>query len=78
MKLEKSVFYVHKIEYLGYIITKDGVRMDPEKISIISRWPAPRNILEVQSFLEFINFYHRFIKRYSEIAASLINLTKKD
>ena len=52
--------------------------MDPEKISTIIRWPIPRNVSEVQLFLEFTNFYRRFIKGYSKIAASLINLTKKD
>ena len=51
--------------------------MNSEKISIIKGWPTPRNISEVQLFLRFINFYCRFIKRYSEIAASLINLIKK-
>ena len=52
--------------------------MDPKKISIIAGWPTPRNILEVQFFLGFINFYWRFIKKYSEIAISLINLIKKN
>ena len=51
--------------------------MDPVKINIIKRWPTPRNIFEVQLFLEFINFYHRFIEKYSEVTISLINLIKK-
>ena len=51
--------------------------MDPVKISIIKGWLMPRNISEVQLFLGFINFYYRFIKKYSEVAISLINLIKK-
>ena len=51
--------------------------MDPVKIGMIEEWLTPRNISEVQLFLEFINFYHQFIKKYSEVAVSLINLTKK-
>ena len=69
---------MHKLEYLGYVITEIGVRIDSEKISIIIGWPTSRNILEVQLFLEFTNFYYRFIKEYSEIAVNLINLIKKD
>ena len=51
--------------------------MDPVKIGVIKRQPAPRNISEVQLFLGFTNFYHRFIEKYSEVAASLTKLTKK-
>ena len=47
MKLEKSVFYVHKVKYLGYIIFKDGVKMNSEKISVIKGWLILRNISEV-------------------------------
>ena len=78
MKLEKSVFHVYKIKYLGYIITKNGVKINPEKISIIIEWPTPKNVSEIQLFLGFANFYRRFIKKYLEIAVSLTNLTKKD
>ena len=77
VKIEKSVFYIYKVEYLGYIITESKIKIDPVKIGIIKGWPTPRNISEVQSFLEFINFYRRFIKEYLRIAVSLINLTKK-
>ena len=77
VKLEKSIFSIHKLKYLGYIITESGVKMDSVKISVIKGWPIPKNISEVQFFLGFTNFYYRFIKKYSEIAASLTNLTKK-
>ena len=59
------------------MIIESEVKINPVKISIIIGWPTPRNILKVQLFLEFTNFYYRFIEKYSEIAASLINLTKK-
>ena len=75
--MEKSIFYVHKVEYLGYIIVESGIKMDSVKIGIIKEWPTPRNIFKVQLFLGFINFYRRFIKKYSEVAGSLINLIKK-
>ena len=69
---------MHKIKYLAYIITESGIKINPVKIGIIKGWLALKNIFEVQSFLGFANFYHRFIKKYSEITASLTNLTKKD
>ena len=77
VKVEKSIFHIYKVEYLGYIIIKSEIKMDSVKISMIKKWPTPRNISEVQLFLEFINFYRRFIKKYSEVAISLTNLTKK-
>ena len=69
---------MYKLEYLGYIITENEVRMDPEKISTIMDWPTPRNVSEIQLFLGFANFYYKFIKGYSKIAISLTNLTKKN
>ena len=71
------MFHIYKIEYLDYIIAESGIKIDPVKISIIKGWLTPQNISEVQLFLEFTNFYYRFIKKYSEIAASLIKLIKK-
>ena len=65
------------MEYLGYIIVENRIKIDPVKISIIKGWPMPKNISKVQLFLGFINFYHRFIKKYSEVAINLINLIKK-
>ena len=71
------MFYTHKIEYLGYIIIESEVKIDSVKINIIKKILTLRNVSEVQLFLRFINFYYRFIKKYSKITISLINLTKK-
>ena len=78
MKLEKSTFYIYKMNYLGYIISDKEVKMNPEKIHVIKKWPILRNISKVLFFLRFTNFYYRFIKEYSKIAISLTNLIKKD
>jgi Reverse transcriptase (RNA-dependent DNA polymerase) len=59
--VKKCEFHVNIIEYVGYIISPAGLSMDPAKIQAIEDWPVPRTVKEVQSFLGFANFYHRFI-----------------
>ncbi|KAG5720269.1 hypothetical protein E4T56_gene3343 [Termitomyces sp. T112] len=70
-KPEKCSFHTTEVKYLGVIITPEGVRMDPAKVDAILNWPSPQNIKEVQSFLGFANFYHRFIDNYSGITKPL-------
>ena len=66
------------MEFLGFIINKQGVRMDPERIRTISEWKEhpPRSYRDVQVFLRFYNFYRRFIQGYSRIATPLTSLMK--
>jgi len=52
--------------------------MDPVKIAGIDTWPIPKNIMEVQNILGFLNFYHPFIKGFAHIACPLHKLTQKD
>ncbi|GAA6045823.1 hypothetical protein JCM8097_006650, partial [Rhodosporidiobolus ruineniae] len=77
-KAEKCSFDSSSTEYLGFIVDRDGLRMDPSKVDSVRSWPLPSSVKEVQSFLGFANFYRRFIKDYSKIAAPLTRLTKKD
>ena len=77
-KAEKCEFSKDTVEYLGYILSPDGLSMDPAKIKTILEWPEPRKIKEVQSFLGFANFYRRFIENYSDITIPLTRLTRKD
>jgi hypothetical protein len=60
------------------IVSKDGVSTEKGKINAVMSWERPRTVKEVQSFLGFCNFYHRFIPEYSKIARPLTQLTKKD
>ena len=81
--LKKSTFHVTEVEYLGYIISKDGVSMAQDKVQRILEWPAPRTepkhiVTDVRSFIGFCNFYRRFIEGYSKICKPLNDLTKKD
>jgi hypothetical protein len=78
LKASKCEFHTTETEYLGYIITPDGLRMDKEKIRTIEEWKEPTTVKGIQSFLGFANFYRRFIKDYSKITAPLTRLTRKE
>jgi len=75
-KPEKCKFHTTSVEYLGIIITPEGVCMDPRKVQAILQWPAPRKVKELQSFLGFANFYRRFINNYSGITKPLNSLLR--
>jgi hypothetical protein len=78
LKPEKCAFHKEELSFLGFIVGRNGVRMDPAKIGAVLEWPAPKTVREVQAFLGFANFYRRFIASYSRIAKPLTELTKKD
>ena len=77
-KLSKCEFFVSETRFLGLIVGKDGIRMDPEKVRAIQDWKAPLNLKDVQGFLGFANFYRRFVRGYSSIVRPLVELTRKD
>lgn len=64
--------------FLGHIISKNGVSVDPAKIEVAVNWPKPTNVSKVRSFLGLTDYYQRFIKNFSTIAAPSKNLTRKD
>jgi len=65
---EKCSFNQTSVEYLGLIISEGELHMDPVKLTAVSNWPTPKTMKEVQKWLGFCNFYHRFIKNYSTLA----------
>ena len=74
---KKSEFFLDEIHYLGHIISREGVRMDPAKIQAIRDWPELRSVHEVRSFLGLCSYYRRFIRYFAALAAPLHDLTKK-
>ncbi|EAL23701.1 hypothetical protein CNBA3480 [Cryptococcus deneoformans B-3501A] len=77
-KASKCEFHQTSVEFLGFVVSDQGLSMDIKKVKSITEWPTPRNLHDTQSFLGFCNFYRKFIKNYSSIAKPLIDLTKKD
>jgi hypothetical protein len=76
--IKKCEFGVTETTFLGFVVSKDGIRVDPEKVAAVARWKAPQTIREIQSFLGFCNFYRRFIKNYSRMSYPLACLTRKN
>lgn len=78
VKPGKCRFFVPRVDFLGVIVSAEGLEMDPGKTDAVKDWPAPTKVKELQSFLGFCNFYRRFIKEYSRIARPLTELTQKN
>ena len=71
LKAEKCSFKCPLVEYLGLVLPEGCVKMDPIKIASIRDWPILKNVTQVQSFMGFVNFYHRFIPNFSHVASPL-------
>jgi hypothetical protein len=76
-KLSKCEFSITTCEYLGYILSSDGLKMLSEKVKAIQDWPVPQKVKDIQSFLGFCNFYRHFIPSYSNITIPLTCLIQK-
>jgi hypothetical protein len=77
-KLSKCLFYQEHIDYLGHIISKEGIVVDLEKIEAIREWSMPKNVTEVRSFMGLDGYYRRFIARFSRIAHPITSLQRKE
>ncbi|XP_069498702.1 uncharacterized protein, partial [Ambystoma mexicanum] len=77
-KLEKCVFNATEVEFLGFILSPNGVHMDSKKVDAIIKWPSPTSVKGVQSMLGFANFYRRFIPEFSRIVQPITALLKKN
>jgi hypothetical protein len=77
-KLSKCLFYQEHIHYLGNIISKDGIAVDPENIEAIREWSTPKNMMEVRSFMGLAGYYRRFIVGFLRIAHPITSLQQKE
>jgi len=78
LKPEKCRFNQKEVDYLGIIIGKGEIKMDPVKVQGITDWPTSTKIHEICSFLGFGNYYKDFIQHYSYITQPLYHLTRKN
>ena len=77
-RLPKCDFFKNEVEYLGFDVGKDGIKPSLSKVKAIIDWPTPETVTDVRSYLGLCSFYRKFIRWFSEIAAPLTDLTKKN
>ncbi|XP_027348023.1 uncharacterized protein LOC113859449 [Abrus precatorius] len=76
-KFSKCEFWLSEIQFLGHVVSKEGIMVDPAKVEAVVRWQRPKNVTEVCSFLGLAGYYRKFIERFSKIALPLTKLTSK-
>ena len=77
-KLSKCEFWLREVSFLGYIVSEEGIQVDPKKIEVIIEWKPPRNVTEVRSFLRLAGYYRRFVKGFSMTAVPMTRLLQKN
>ena len=75
-KFSKCEFWLDSVSFLGHVVSKDGVMVDPSMIEAVKNWVRPTNVTEVRSFVGLASYYRRFVG-FSSIASQLTNLTKQ-
>ena len=74
----KCKLFRHEVEYLGHVVSSEGVSTDPRKIQAITDWPTPRTAKEVQSFVGLCSYYRRFVKGFANVARPLHQIVNAD
>ncbi|XP_074351340.1 uncharacterized protein LOC141690434 [Apium graveolens] len=77
-KFSKCEFWLVEVRFLGHIVGREGIRVDPEKVEAVMNWERPKTPTEVRSFMGLVGYYRRFVKDFSKIAVPLTKLTRKN
>jgi hypothetical protein len=78
LEQSKCLFAQKRLEFLGHVISAEGISTDPKKVAVISQWPIPTSVKEVRSFLGMVGYYRKFVPHFGIISKPLTSLLKKD
>ena len=78
ISLKKCDFEKSELKFLGHLVGKDGIKVDPAKTAVIKDWPVPTSVSAVRSFCGLANYFRKFLQGYSSMVAPLTNLTRLD
>ncbi|CAJ2662068.1 unnamed protein product [Trifolium pratense] len=76
-KFSKCEFWLDNVTFLGHVVSKNGISVDPSKVEAVQNWPRPTTVKEIRSFLGLAGYYRRFVKDFSKLAFPLTRLTQK-
>jgi hypothetical protein len=77
-KFSKCEFWLTEFQFLGHVVSSEGISVDPSKVQEVLDWKPPRTVHQVRSFLGLASYYRRFILNFSKIAKSITDLLKKE
>jgi hypothetical protein len=77
-KLSKCEFWLKQVAFLGHVISKGGISVDPGKVQDVLSWKAPTSVGDIQSFLGLVGYYQRFIEGFLKISKPMTGLLEKD
>ncbi|GKU88816.1 hypothetical protein SLEP1_g3034 [Rubroshorea leprosula] len=77
-KFKKCEFWLDNVAFLGHVVTKDGISVDPQKIEAVVDWKRPNSVAEIRSFLGLAGYYRQFVGDFSRIALPMTHLIRKD
>jgi hypothetical protein len=77
-KISKCELWLKQVTFLGHVVSKGGISVDPRKVQEVLSWKAPMSVSDIRSFLGLARYYRRFIEGFSKISKPMMELLEKD